>query len=171
MVDLAEQRLGALARLAHLALGLDLLAAHAVLLDGVVDGLLQEFDEDAADVLDDVVRGAGLEGSDGDAPLVASRRIDHRRVIDHRPDLIEDFEPFLAGHEMVERNGVEPLRLEQRKPLFAAVRQHHLVAMTAQVPLHEAAQGGIIVDVEEPRSRRAGHVYSGTCMMDRNRPS
>ena len=173
VVDLPQQRFGAIARLPHLPLRRLLLAPHPVLGDRVLDGVLEELDEDAADVLDDVVDGSRLQRGDGDAPLVAATGVDHRRMIGHRLDLGEDFEALLARHEMVEHDGVEALRGGHCHALRASVGQQHLVSLPRQRPLHEPAQTGIIVDVEQSRRRRGnvGHVGSGTCMIERNRPS
>ena len=158
VVDLAQQRLGPLARLAHLALRLDLLAPQPLLLDGAVDRVLQKLDEDAADVLDHVVGGAGLQRGDRDTAFVAAGDVDDGRMIGHRPDLGEDLEAFLARHEMVERDGIEALATQKVETLGAAFGQHDLVALSRQLALHETTQGRVVVDIQEPRRANAfGH--------------
>ena len=174
VVDLAQQRFRPLARFAHLALHHVLATPHPVLLDGRVDGVLQQLQENAADVLDDVVGRACLQRGDGDAPLVAAAGVDHRGRIGQGADLVQDFEPFPAGHEMVQRHRVEAARAQQRQAVVAALRQGDVVTLARERALHQAAECGVVIDVEDRYGRRPPdvcHGTSGTCMMERNRPS
>ena len=122
MVDLAQQHLalGGERRIA-VARGMDLgLGVVAGLLDArlpqrAVDGDLEQRDEIALHVLDQIVGGAGLQRGDGDRGILRRRDEHHRRRIRDRQDPLQRFEAVEAGHVLVERDDVDAALLQPRR--------------------------------------------------------
>ena len=87
-----------------------------------VDGDLEQGNEIALDVLDQIVGGAGLQRGDGDAGVLRGGDEHHRRRIRDRQDPLQRFEAVEAGHVLIERDDVDAALLQTFEPVLAARR-------------------------------------------------
>ena len=188
---LGGQRLEPVAGGADLLLGRLVGLADAHVLDRAVERRAQKLDEVALDFLDDIVGRARLQGGDGNAAFLGAGDVDHRRGIGEGADGGQRLQPVLAGHEMVQRHGLDVALLQQGETLRPAGRQRHVVAHAGELAPHQAPEAGIVVDIEHAhaRLRRPGvgrglqggglasvghhcsYFASGTWMTEKNRPS
>ena len=130
----------------------------------------QQGREVLVDILDDVVGRPGAQGLDRQPPFLGPGDIDHRRRIRQGYDFRQDLEPFALGHVVIEHHDLVGGLRQGGEALVAGVDARHLIAVPRKVLLDQTAQGGVVVDVEEP-DRRVRHSMSGACITDRNRPS
>ena len=129
MVDLAQQHLAlggkrgiAVARGVDLGLGLVAGLANHRLPDRAVDGDMEQRDEIALHILDQVIGRAGLQRGDGDRGILRGGDEHHRRRIRDRQDPLQRFEAVEAGHVLIERDDVDAALLQPFQPLGAARR-------------------------------------------------
>ena len=114
VVDLAQQHLAlggkrgiAVARGVDLGLGVVAGLLNARLPQRAVDGDLQQRNEIALQILDQIVGGAGLQRGDRDAGILRRGDEHHRRRIRDRQDPLQRFEAVEPGHVLVERDDVD----------------------------------------------------------------
>ncbi len=167
MVDLAEQHLAlrgergvAVARGVHLGLGLVARFLDRGAPDRAVHRDLEQGDELAPDILDQIVRRAGLQRGDGDRGILRGGDEHHRRRIRDLEDLLQRLQPVEAGHDLVERDDVDIALGEPVEAFLAACGVHDLVARTRQPAVDQARQRRVVVDIEQCR-RCAGHIEAG----------
>ena len=105
-----------------------------------VDGDLQQRNEIALDVLDQIVGGAGLQRGDGDRRILRGRDEHHRRRVRDRHDPFQRFEAVEARHVLVERDDVDAALLQPRQPLLAARRVDDLEAAPRQAAVDQPGE-------------------------------
>jgi hypothetical protein len=135
------------------------------------DGDVQQRDEIALRVLDEIIGGTGLERRDGDLGVQRGGNEHHRRGFRDRPDLLQRVQPIETRHVLIERDGVDAALLQPFQTLRAARRALDLETEPRQAAIDQPRQRFVIVDVEQ-RGGRGGHVVpEGTWMTEKNRPS
>ncbi len=154
-LTLCRQGLEAIARLDDGAVRRLLLPPETDARDRGSDRGLEQFHELPADILDDVVGGAGLEGRDRDATLAGAGHEDHGRRVRQGPDGVEDVEPIAPRHVMIERHGVEAAFGQAGQPDIPIRHDLDAVAEAPELTLDEPGEAGIIVDVEQAVARHA----------------
>ena len=130
VVDLAQQHLAfggerrvAVARGVDLGLGLVAGLLNRRLPQRAVDGDLEQRNEIALHVLDQIVGRAGLQRGDGDRRILRRRDEHHRRRVRDRQDPLQRLQAVEAGHVLVERDDVDAaLRAAASRPCCAARR-------------------------------------------------
>ena len=178
VVDLAQQHLAlggergvAVARGVDLGLGVVAGLLNPRLPQRAVDRDLQQRDEIALYVLDQIIGGAGLQRGDGDRGILRGGDEHHRRRARDRHDPFQRLQPVEAGHELIERDDVDAALLQAGQPLGAARGMHHLEAEPRQAAVDQPGEPRIIVDIEQC-GHWSGHVAAdGTWMTEKNRPS
>ncbi len=118
---------------------------------------MEQGDEIALDVLDQVIDGAGLQRGDGDRGILRRRDEHHRRRVRDLQDPLQRFEAVEAGHVLIERDDVDAALTQPLQPFGAAVRMHHLDAEPRQAAVDQPGQRRIVVDVKQ-RGHGRGHV-------------
>ena len=118
---------------------------------------MEQGDEIALDVLDQIIDGAGLQRGDGDRGILRRRDEHHRRRVRDRQDPLQRLEAVEAGHVLIERDNVDAALLQPLQPLCAAGRMHHLEAEPRQAAVDQPGQRRVVVDVQQ-RGRGRGHV-------------
>ena len=164
MVDLAQQHLAlggqrgiAVARGVDLGLGVIAGLLDAGLPQRAVDGDLQQRNEIALHILDQIIGGAGLQRGDGDRRVLRRGDEHHRRGIRNSQYPLQGFEAVEAGHVLVKRDDVDTALLEPVKPVLAACRMHHVEAEPRQAAVDQPGQRLVIVDIQQCRLG-IGHV-------------
>ena len=114
VVDFAQQHFAfggerriAVARGMNLGFGLVAGPLKLGLPQRAVDGDLEQRNEFAPDVLDQIVGGAGLQRRDGDRRILGGRDEHHGRGAGYRQDPFQRFEAVETRHVLVERNHVD----------------------------------------------------------------
>ena len=169
MVDLAQQHLAlggergiAVARGMDLGLGLIAGLAYHRLPDGAVDGDMEQGDEIALDILDQVIDRAGLQRGDRDRGILRRGDEHHRRRIRDRQNPRQRLEAVEAGHVLIERDDVDAALLQPLQPLRAADRMHHLEAEPRQAAVDQAGQRRVVVDIKQRGLGRVHVAAAGT---------
>ena len=154
MVDLAQQHLAlggerriAVARGVDLGLGIVAGLLDRGLTQRAVDRNLQERDELAVHVLDQIVGSAGLQRGDGDIGILRGRDEHHRRRVRDRHDPLQRLQSVEAGHVLVERDHVDAALREAIEPVAAIRRVHDLEAEPRHAAIDQPGEGVIVVDV------------------------
>ena len=167
MVDFAQQHFAfggerriAVARGVDLGFGLVAGALKLGLPQGAVDGDLEQRNEIAPDVLDQIVGGAGLQRRDGDRRVLGGCDENHRRGIRYRHNLFQRFEAVETRHVLVERNHIDTALRQPRQPLLAPRRVNDLEAGPRQAAVDQPGEAGVVVDIQQCR-RRFVHVAAG----------
>ena len=137
---------------------------------------MQQRDEVALDVLDEIVGGTGFECGDGDAGILRGGDEHHRRRIRDLEDLLQRLQPVEAGHVLVERHDVDAAirsgTADARQTFLAARGVNDLVAAPRQATIDQARERGVVIDVEQCWRALLGHeAAGGTWMTEKNRPS
>ena len=136
-----------------------------------VDGDLQQRNEFALHILDQIVGRARLQRGDRDRRILRRRDEHHRRRVRDRENPLQRLQTVEAGHVLVERDGVDAALRQPRQALLAAFGMHDLEAGTRQAAVDQPRQTGVVVDIQQCR-RRWGHVAAGgTWMTEKNSPS
>ena len=130
-----------------------------------VDGDMEQGDEIALHVLDQIIDGAGLQRGDGDRGILRRRDEHHRRRIRDRQNPLQRLEAVEAGHVLIERDDVDAALLQPLEPLRAAGRMHDLEAEPRQAALDQPGQRRVVVDIKQ-RGRGRGHVAAGGNLND-----
>ncbi len=114
VIDLAQQHFAfggerrvAVARGMDLGLGFLARALQLGLAQRAFGRDMQQRDEVALDVLDQIVGRACLQRGDGDAGILRRRDEHHRRRVRDRHDLLERLEPVETRHVLVERHDID----------------------------------------------------------------
>ena len=133
VVDLAQQHLAlggergkTVARGMDFGLGLVARLLQRRLPQRAVDRDLEQGDEIAVDVLDQVVGGAGLQRGDRDRGILRRRDEHHRRRVRDLQQLLQRLQPVEPRHVLVERDHVDAALRNPFEPRLAAGRMHHL---------------------------------------------
>jgi hypothetical protein len=113
------------------------------------DGDLQQGDEIALHVLDQIIGRAGLQRGDGDAGILRGRDEHHRRRIRDRHDPLQRLQAVEAGHVLVERDDVDAALLPADRALLAARRMDDLEAQPRQAALDQPGQRLVVVDIQQ----------------------
>src|SRR6185312_12298985 len=146
-------------------------AAHAHGANRARQRRLQEEDEVALDVLDDVVEGAGFQRRDRHAAVLRAGDDEDRRLVRNRVDALERLDAVQPRHIEVERHHVDiAMGGERRESALAGRFAHDLDALAAEAALDQGAEAFVVVDVEN----LAWHwlqLGEGTWMTEKNRPS
>ena len=87
-----------------------------------VDGDLEQRDEIALHVLDQIVGGAGLQRGDGDLGILRRGDEHHRRRIRDRQDPLQRLQAVEAGHVLIERDDVDAALLQAFEPVLCRSR-------------------------------------------------
>ena len=82
-----------------------------------VDGDMEQGDEIALEILDQIIDGAGLQRGDGDRGILRRGDEHHRRRIRDRQDPLQRLEAVEAGHVLIERDDVDAALLQAFQPL------------------------------------------------------
>jgi hypothetical protein len=173
------KQFGAVARLTHLRFGAFLVAPQALLPQRRGDGLAQQLPELPLNVLPDVVDRAGLQGRDGDAAVLGARHVDDRGRLRQGTDFRQQIEAGLAGHVMVQGDGIDTALRQPCQPRGAVGTDLDRVAQGLQGAPDQATEAWIVVDVEDacrrggpvPADTPGAHGFWGTCMTEKNNPS
>ena len=127
VIDLAQQHLAlggergvAVARGMDLGLGVVAGLLHLRLAQRAVDGDLQQRNEIALHVLDQIVGGTRLQRGDGDAGILRRGDEHHRRRVRDRQDPLQRLQAVEPGHVLIERDDVDAALLQPVEPLLAA---------------------------------------------------
>ena len=164
VVDLAQQHLAlggergiAVARGVDLGLGVVAGFLDPRLPQRAVDGDLEQGDEIALDVLDQIVGGARLQRGDGDRRVLRGGDEHHRRRVRDPQYPLQRFEAVEAGHVLIECYNIDAALLQPIEPVRAARRMNDREAEPRQAALHQPGQRRVIVDIQQCR-RRGVHV-------------
>ena len=122
-----------------------------------VDGDVEQGDEIALDILDQIVGGAGLQCGDGNTGILRGGDEHHRRRIRDRQDPLEGFEAVEAGHVLVERDDVDVALLQAIEPVSAARRMNDVETKSRHAAVDQPGQRFVIVDIKQ-RGHCGGHV-------------
>ena len=122
-----------------------------------VDGNLQQRNEIALHILDQIIGGARLQRGDGDRRVLRGGDEHDRRRIWNAQDPLQGFEAVEAGHVLVERDDVDTALLQPVEPVLAARRMHHVEAEPRQAAVDQPGQRVVVVDIQQCRLG-IGHV-------------
>ena len=178
VVDLAQQHfaLGCERRIA-IARGMDFGFGFVAgllkfrLAQRAVDGNLEQRDEIAPDILDQIVGGTRLQRGDGDRGILRGRDEHHRRGIRDLQDLLERLQAIEAGHVLIERDDVDAALGEALQALLPAGGMDDLEAVPRQAAVDQAGQRRVVVNVQQCRRGVVHAAAGGTWMTEKNRPS
>jgi hypothetical protein len=137
-------------------------ALHRSLAQCAVDRHLEQRNELAPDILDQIVGGAGLQRGDGDRRILRGGDEHHRRGVRDRHDPLQRFEAVEPWHELVERDNVDAALRQPRQPGFAARRMNDLEAGPRQAAVDQPGKTGVVVDIQQCRRRRFHMAAGGT---------
>ncbi len=119
---------------------------------------MEQGNEIALDVLDQVVDRAGFQRGDGDRGILRRRDEHNRRRIGYRQNPLQRLKAVEAGHVLVERDHVDAALLQPLQPLGAADRMDHLEPEPRQAAVDQPGQCRIVVDIEQRWLGRRVHV-------------
>ena len=178
MIDLAQQHLSlgrerreAIARGMHLGFGVVAGLLQLRLPQRAVNGDLQQRDEVALYVLDEIVGRAGLERGDGDLGILRCRDEHDRWRFRDRHDPLERFQPVEARHVLVERDDVDAALRQAIQPLGPATGMHDLQTEPRQTAFDQARERLVVVDIEQGGHLSIHRAAGGTWMTEKNNPS
>ncbi len=178
VVDLAQQHLAlggergiAIARGMDLGLGVVAGLLQLRLPQRAVDRDLQQRDEFALHVLDEIVGSAGLQRGHRDRGILRGGDEHHRRRVRDRHDPFQRLQTIEAGHELIERDDVDAALAQALQPGGAANGMHHLEAEPRQTAVDQAGEPFVVVDVQQRGHRGTHGAAGGTWMTEKNRPS
>ena len=180
MIDLAQQRFEPGVAGAQLVFGRGLVALERGAFEHLAERTGEQIEEIGADRLHDIIRRARFQRSDRDPPFLRAGDVHHRGHARQDAQPLERLEPVHSRHVMVDCDQIEgpaffERGLRQRDALGAAFGDRQRITVARERPHGEAAQAGIVVDIEDRGASGLSHhpsgSISGTWITDRNRPS
>jgi hypothetical protein len=171
VVDLAQQHLGAVARLADVLLRGGRFPGERRLRHRAFQSGMQELEELFAGVLRHIIGCAGLECRDRHAEIAGPGHVDDRRRILQRSELLKEVQAGAAGHVMIEADRVDAALLQALERRGGVWRMLDDKSPAMQDFLDEAGETGVVIDVKDADVPFCHQIGSGTCMTEKNSPS